>query len=416
MAKDNSGFFKVKNSWSEVKDNLLGCYLVPYFQKILRTGKPVLYVDCFAGKGVFEDGKKGSPVIALDARDRSLGQARILSVNNRIDSCFIELNHSDVLADNVSCYNNDICCVSVVAGRYEDNIEYILNNAIGYNVFLYIDPYGIRALDAAMFDRFAGYGFNSIEMLINFNSFGFFRDACRVMKVNCSCDDVFNGLEELVEYDPTVFDSGSGSYDLLSSIAGGDYWKGIVLDYNRKEINGREAERRLSLEYKKRLRKCFNYVLDMPIRLKSGSQPKYRMIHVSNHEAGCCLMANNMLKRKGELVFDVQKSVQGSLLDYTPNFASGVEGDYVPIGYIRDRMKQYVAGINGGVGLTKFLAGFIGEYGILCDFKHLHGVIDELCDQKMIDIERTPAVTGTGRKTTFWEEKGGQKVVLRRCF
>lgn len=46
MSKDNSAFFLKKNVWSEVKDELLECYLEPYIQKILRTNKPLLYVDC----------------------------------------------------------------------------------------------------------------------------------------------------------------------------------------------------------------------------------------------------------------------------------------------------------------------------------------------------------------------------------
>ena len=35
MSKDNSDFFKAKNEWSKIKDKLLGCYLTPYFQKVL---------------------------------------------------------------------------------------------------------------------------------------------------------------------------------------------------------------------------------------------------------------------------------------------------------------------------------------------------------------------------------------------
>ena len=49
MSKDNKDFFKKKNEWSEIKDRLLGCYLTPYFQKVLLTRKPIFYVDCFAG-------------------------------------------------------------------------------------------------------------------------------------------------------------------------------------------------------------------------------------------------------------------------------------------------------------------------------------------------------------------------------
>ena len=60
MSKDNSDFFKTKNSWSEIKDKLLGGYLTPYFQKILQTNKPTFYVDCFAGKGDRRKSKSAS--------------------------------------------------------------------------------------------------------------------------------------------------------------------------------------------------------------------------------------------------------------------------------------------------------------------------------------------------------------------
>jgi hypothetical protein len=51
MVKDNEAFFGKKRAWSEVKDDLLRCYLKPYVAKILHTGHPLLYIDCFAGKG-----------------------------------------------------------------------------------------------------------------------------------------------------------------------------------------------------------------------------------------------------------------------------------------------------------------------------------------------------------------------------
>lgn len=56
MPKDNRNFFAKKKDWSEIKNTLLGAYLKPYFQKILTTKHPVFYVDCFSGKGRFDDG------------------------------------------------------------------------------------------------------------------------------------------------------------------------------------------------------------------------------------------------------------------------------------------------------------------------------------------------------------------------
>lgn len=307
MAKSNKHFFKSKNDWSEIKDRLLGCYIKPYFQKVLTSGKSIFYVDCFAGKGRFEDGKPGSPIIALQARDECLGIAANNGINGKIETNFIELNHAQELSENIACFANDNGHPNVVSGRYEEKIEALLLRARGANVFLYIDPYGIRALDYNFFEKFGTYGFNSLEILINFNSFGFFRDACRAMGVSCNNDEALHNLDELVEYEPTKINASMESKDLLTKIAGGDYWKDIVDCYNSGKISGYKAEKRLSSEYKKRLLRQYNYVLDMPIRLKPGQHPKYRMFHVCNHEDGCFLMAKNMQKRNGELCINIQQ-------------------------------------------------------------------------------------------------------------
>lgn len=322
MAKDNKDFFKAKNSWSEIKDRLLGWYLRPYFQKLLTSHKPICYVDCFAGQGMFDDGKPGSPVIALQARDTCISNMKPGRTNAKIDVCFIELNHAQKLSENVAAFDNGHGQPVVISGKYEEQIESLLSSRCGNNVFLYIDPYGIRALDYGLFEKFNSFGFSSIEMLINFNTFGFFRDACRAMGVGYTNDEALRDLEDLVEYDPTEFNSSPQSTELLSKIAGGDYWKDIVAQYNRKEINGYKAERIFSTEYKARLKQRFSYVLDMPIRLKSGHRPKYRMIHVCNHEDGCFLMAENMQRRKDELFTNIQQNRQPSLLDLLENTTS----------------------------------------------------------------------------------------------
>ena len=67
MSKDNRDFFEHKSEWAKTKDALLEKYLVPYTTKILRTGRGLTYVDSFAGKGLFDDGTEGSPLIACKA-------------------------------------------------------------------------------------------------------------------------------------------------------------------------------------------------------------------------------------------------------------------------------------------------------------------------------------------------------------
>lgn len=175
MSKNNSDFFKVKNDWSLIKYKLLGCYLMPYFQKVLATGKTICYVDCFSGKGQFEDGNPGSPIIALQTRDKCLQKTKMrIDKRKAIETTFIDLNYAADLRTNLASYSNYYGVPNIVSGKYEEKIIDILKNKKDQNVFLYIDPYGIRALDTALFDKFQAMGFYSFEMLINFNSFGLF--------------------------------------------------------------------------------------------------------------------------------------------------------------------------------------------------------------------------------------------------
>ena len=64
--KADDSFFEEKKSWSQRKDEILGCYLMAYLPKIMTVGKPVLIVDGFAGPGTFHDGSNGSPLIIRD--------------------------------------------------------------------------------------------------------------------------------------------------------------------------------------------------------------------------------------------------------------------------------------------------------------------------------------------------------------
>lgn len=413
MPKDNAGFFKRKNEWSEIKDRLLECYLLPYFQKVITNGRPVYYVDCFAGKGVFEDGKPGSPIIALKARDICLDRVGITK-NNNIDCCFIELNHADELIFNVNNYiKSSGRFVEIVSGKYEDEIDKILCSKIDFNVFLYIDPYGIKALDFDIFNRFEGYKFRSFEMLINFNTFGFFRDACRVMNVKCFDDEALQNLDDLVEYDPTAVDSSKRSEMLLIKIAGGDYWKDIVAQYNSGRINGYAAERLFSTEYKKILQNKYRYVLDMPIRLKPAQRPKYRMIHVSNHEDGCYLMGQNMQSRKDELFLNVQQNGTRSLLDCFSTESVSIENEIIPLKNIKNKIKRKINKFDN-IRLKKLIAIFINKHGLICNFKTIHSILKELEDEKYIKIFRNPEFTNNGKKSIFWDEGKGRQITIRR--
>lgn len=402
MSKDNSRFFEKKQIWSSVKDDLLTCYLRPYIQKILMTRKPIYYVDCFAGKGRFDDGSDGSPLIALKIISDCLHTTA--AANPQISTCFIDLNYADELKKNLVDYPN----ATIVPGKYEISIEKLLAHHKGQNVFLYIDPYGIKALDCRLFDRFADGHFNSIELLINMNSFGFLREACRAMKASQLKIREFDVIigDDLVEYEPSRMDSSIQSITALNNIAGGDYWKTITEDFIANRISCYDAEQSFSKKYCSRLQMKYKYVLNMPIRLKRGQQPKYRMIHATNHEDGCVLMYENICKR-WEALDEIQTGGQMNL------FSSNIEGDIVDLIEIREILGRHLLRYKTDIRLNAVLANFFTANGVLCQRTEITRMLQEFEKNGTIIVTRKPAFTSKGQPSTFMTENSKQHIKIR---
>ena len=401
MANRNDHFFEKKRSWSRVKDELLAYYLKPYTQKILSTRKPLVYIDCFAGKGRFDDGSAGSPIIALDIFNACNRQTKLENVC--IMPYFIDLYYKNELEKNLEMYNN----ANIISGKFEEEIYQILNRYNTSNIFLYIDPYGISALRFAIFEYLANQNFYSIELLINFNSFGFIREACRVMNIALSEFEP-DFFEDLYEYDTTILDQTKKSQQQLTDIAGGEYWIDIIKDYKAKKIDGYSAETKLSEMYCEQLRKKYKYVLNMPVRIRENNRPKYRLVHVTNHEHGCLIMADNMFG-KWQILQEMQRQGQGTLFEEDFNNSIINEAE------VQKTILSHVAK-NEKILLEEFIAGYFMENGIICSTKNIKNVLHDFESKQKIKIHRTPEYTKTGKKSTFMESNNNQKVYIERLY
>ena len=398
MVKKNDDFFVEKKPWSKVKDELLGCYLKPYVAKIIHTRKPLAYVDCFAGKGKFDDGNPGSPLIALDILQQGLVSTK-LNGKAQIGAAFIDLNYANDLKANLSAYPG----IKIVSGAYEDEIEDLLKSKKGCNVFLYIDPYGIKALDCSKFDAFANGQFNSIELLINMNSFGFIREGCRVMGQQFKMDDA-SFFDDLVEYDPTKLDASDKSVEALNQIAGGDYWKSIIKQYASGQIDGYKAEEYFSEQYCQRLSESYTYVLNMPIRIHQNQHPKYRMIHATNHPDGCVLMADNICNR-WELLKDIQSGGQLSF------FQQDFNNQIIDASKIRDQVIDHFSECDVWTSLTEAEAVFFVKHGAICKSGEIAKVLKSLEKEGRLLVDRNPAFSEKTKKPTSFMTEGHGKTV-----
>jgi len=385
-------FFKEKKSWSVVKDRVLDYYLQPYISKVLKTGKPIIICDCFAGKGKFDDGESGSPLlIAEQIKSHLLRQPNI---DNKIQGVFIEKKYHNELKTNLLGYAN----VIVYHGSYEDNLKEILAFDTNNNLFLYIDPYGIKSLDLSSFAQIKNRGFNSVEMLMNFNPAGFLHEGCRLLTYEDSFTD-----DDLTDYE---IDDDINTKEKMNSIAGGDYWQEILKAYYNSQINIYTAEEQFFAEYSKKANQLFKYTVNIPIKLKSTNLPKYRLIFGSNHEDGLILMAYNMNKKWNEIV-EIQRRGQQVLFDYEfPDMTQQQGFD------LQKDIKDLVSVKPEGILLKNLIIVLIQRYGITFPEKYYKDKIVEMETTGLVRIDRQPSATKTGKPATSMDY-GKYRITVR---
>ncbi len=113
-------FFKEKRAWSRIKDELLKAYLVPYLAKVSRTRRPIIVADCFAGKGRFDSGEPGSPLIIANIIKLQLCDP----TTQAIKGVFIENKYFKELKANIP----SAPCFALLEGDYEEKMDHFVNN------------------------------------------------------------------------------------------------------------------------------------------------------------------------------------------------------------------------------------------------------------------------------------------------
>jgi len=299
----SGNFFQAKRPWSKYKDFLLRSYIEPYIPKVARLGKPILIVDCFAGRGRFDDGEPGSPLIIAETIKKWRDEGRNVSGE------FIEADTDNfqALCETLTPY---AAYCSPRQGTFSDRLPQLAQCAKSHTVFLYVDPYTVKDLVFArmkrVFDQIHSAG-ASVEVLLNFNVVIFMRWA----------------LAALQRHPPTADDEGSdhGADDphevvevqTLTDIAGGDYWTGIA---NDDQTSFADKIDLFMDEYTKRMLGSFKYVCAYDVKAKYEHQvPKYELVFATRHPDGLELMNDFMCKARRRFLADFSKN---RLFDCTP--------------------------------------------------------------------------------------------------
>lgn len=288
---NSDDFFQRKKPWSQYKDMILEYYLKPYLSKVCSMGKSVVVFDCFAGPGRFEDGTDGSPLIIAKAI------RQIADKGKTVSAIFIEekKRYFKLLQTTVKDYQ-DICYTKHES--FEDSAKEIAKIGHNSNVFVYIDPYGIKSLH---FDILAEIYANiakgsSVEVLLNFNASSLVRNGLAALKCNQQDEN-----EELPDMTMTPSD--------IDAVAGGDYWRDIVTS----NFSFAEKEEQCVVAYMRMMKKYFDEVCCYSIKEKNDKIPKYHLLFGSRHEDAFILMNDAICNARDK--FLSKHYVEGKLID-----------------------------------------------------------------------------------------------------
>lgn len=132
-------FFSDLKEWSARKLVIIEKYISGFSRILGSKSKEIYYVDGFAGKGIYDGGEKGSPVLAAESAQRfqqSNSPFTLRCINVERD----HNNYADLCAETQKFGG----LVKNYEGTFEDNIESILLQIKNIPTVFFIDPFGVK--------------------------------------------------------------------------------------------------------------------------------------------------------------------------------------------------------------------------------------------------------------------------------
>ncbi|GAA1033648.1 MULTISPECIES: three-Cys-motif partner protein TcmP [Amycolatopsis] len=257
-------FFVSKKAAAVFKHKLLKTYFPKFAGKTASTeaDRRLAYVDTHAGRGSYEDGTSGSPLLV--AQDvAGMQQLR------RIDCYFIEARKSnyDHLHQILENAMPEGAVWSARHGKASDYIEDAVSFAGDAPLFMFIDPYGL----GPTFDEVAGvlnrprrgYG-SKTEVLLNFIAMAFGRAGAYIRS-------------------PAPTRQQVTTLGHLDEVLGGGWWREVYLSADSVAA----AVKEIAEGYAERIRAntgC-GWTL-VPVKDRAHKQPVYWLLHFTRHQDG----------------------------------------------------------------------------------------------------------------------------------
>lgn len=252
---------------TEVKHDILEKYLVPWVRILSSSNPRVHFFDGFAGRGTYEGGEAGSPVLAMNVANRNS------ELFEEFLCTFVELNENNfvdleevVEQEMADC--TDKVRISTRNAAFEDVVDELVDELDGGTIvpsFFFIDPFGYNAMP-----------FDTVADIINLRQTGV---------------EVF--LTFMVR-DIRRFLGDEGHAESITRILGTDEWRDIPEGVDKGE--------EILKIYRRQLREVagVEYVWPFEMKMVDRSETVYYLIHATNHFRGFKIMKDVMFNAGAE--------------------------------------------------------------------------------------------------------------------
>lgn len=271
MYDDNDERKLRKKGQTEMKHSILQLYLNPWMKKISKVDSTLVYVDGFAGPGIYPDGSEGSPLIAMDMADKVLGMR---GVEHRVDEfrcIFVEkdpenYNSLEHAVKNKEKEVDNRIKPTCIPGKFENwATDFIDAHEFSSPPpgLVFIDPFGYSGIPFEVVSDLFQLRDRSFELLITFMA-----------------GKMAQWMED------------ENHQIAITTTLGTDSWREEVTPDLSKD---NRAERFSSI-YQRQLKSVAGARFTMPFEMieEKKRQTCYYLIHVTNHMEGLKIMKENM--------------------------------------------------------------------------------------------------------------------------
>lgn len=264
-----SEFFEEQRDAAVFKHGILRRHLSTFVRKAGFGGRPVRYLDAYAGPGSYDDGSPGSPALAGDT-------ARLLADQRELFCHYVERDPDTYLQLVAELEANAPADTwSATCAEAAEALPAVMAEVGDKALFSFFDPFGLGVplglLQEHVLDRPKG---SPNDVLLNFSLPGLRRNAGKLHLRD-------GASERSIKAQPKILAG-------VDAALGGTWWRAI---WEQDQVN---RERRILNGFVERLTEGDYAAFTVPVSKRWGRAPVYHLIFLSRHPDGMWAFNDNL--------------------------------------------------------------------------------------------------------------------------